>query len=61
VLRQNAREGTVLKLRLCLIPALNFTHASRRRVMPHNSELLRIQPEIIVNIRNIAYVELTGK
>jgi hypothetical protein len=29
--------------------------------MPYNAELLRLQPDIIVNIRNIAYVELTGK
>jgi hypothetical protein len=29
--------------------------------MPYNAELLRLQPDIIVNIRNIAYIELTGK
>jgi hypothetical protein len=29
--------------------------------MPNNSELLRVQPDIIVNTRNIAYIELTGK
>jgi hypothetical protein len=26
-----------------------------------NSELLRVQPDIIVNTRSIAYIELTGK
>jgi len=25
------------------------------------SELLRVQPDIIVNVSNIAYIELTGK
>jgi hypothetical protein len=29
--------------------------------MPNNSELLRIQPDIVVNVRNVAYIELTGK
>ena len=29
--------------------------------MADNLELLKIQPDIIVNTRNIAYIELTGK
>jgi hypothetical protein len=29
--------------------------------MRSNSALLKIQPDIIVNIDNIAYIELTGK
>jgi hypothetical protein len=29
--------------------------------MAGNSELLRIQPDIVVNPRNIAFIELTGK
>lgn len=29
--------------------------------MPENSELLKIQSDIVVNTRNIAYIELTGK
>ena len=26
-----------------------------------DSELLKLQPDIIVNIKNVAYIELTGK
>ena len=29
--------------------------------MAEDSELLKIQPDIIVNTRNIAYIQLTGK
>ena len=29
--------------------------------MPDNFELFRLQPDIIVNIKNVAYIELTGK
>ena len=29
--------------------------------MTHISSLLKIQPDIVVNVDNIAYIELTGK
>ena len=29
--------------------------------MPRNPTLLKVQPDIVVNIQNIAYIELTGK
>jgi hypothetical protein len=29
--------------------------------MLHNSGLLRVQPDIIVNINNVAYIEFAGK
>jgi hypothetical protein len=32
-----------------------------RAAMPHNSGLLRVQPDIIVNINSVAYIEFTGK
>ena len=42
--------------------AMDFGHAwVAEVVMPRSSTLLRIQPDIIVNMQNIAYIELTGK
>jgi hypothetical protein len=29
--------------------------------MAHESELLKIQPDIIVNVHNVTYIELTAK
>jgi hypothetical protein len=32
-----------------------------RRSMTHNPKLLKVEPDIIVNIDDVAYIELTGK
>jgi hypothetical protein len=42
--------------------ALKFCHPPRSEgLMAHQSELLKIQPDIVVNVHNITYTELTGK
>jgi len=56
------RGDRTAPLRAWLISAFLSSHIGEWRAdMLHNSGLLRVQPDVFVNINNVAYIEFAGK